>query len=291
MMRKIIFLFLILLILSLIFFTFPFSHATNTTTYTLTFKEQGLPHNATWNITIGNKTYKSWTNEIVYKGYGNITYKINPPKYFVSNITSGKLNLSKNITINITFTPKYIGIIFVEYNLPMNSTWSVYLGNKTQTSNTTYIYFTNITGTFKYIAMPYNNIYGAISGYIYYKNLTIIYLNFTKILNVVIFISTGLSNYQPITVTINNITKSGTYVIFYLPNGTYNYTIQQIPGYEISSSYGSMTVSGTTVEVISFKINQTLYNENQNEMIALFIIAMGILALVIYLAKGRRRAR
>jgi len=267
------------------------TRAATTSTYTLTFKEQGLPHNASWNITIGNKTYRSWTNQIVYKGYGDITYKINAPKYFSSNITSGTLNLSKNTTINILFTPKYTGILFVEYNLPMNSSWKIYLGNKTQNTTTTYIYFTNITGAFGYTVTPFSNIYKTITGYIVYKNFTIIYLNFTKAVYEVIFISSGLSNYQPITVTLGNQTKSGTYVIFYLTNGTYNYSIAQVPGYITSSGKGSISVSGTTVEVIQFKVNEILYQQNQNEIIALFIIAVGILALVIYLAKGRRRIR
>jgi len=281
---------LVLIIFSATLLTLPTAHAT-TTTYTLTFKEQGLPHNASWNITIGNKTYKSWTNQIVYNGYGSITYKINSPKYFSSNITTGTLNLSKNTTINILFTPKYTGILFIEYNLPTNSSWQIDSGNKTQNTTTTYIYFTNITGGFTYIAEPYSSIFKPIAGYIVCKNLTIIYLNFTKAIYEVIFISSGLSNYQPITVTLDNQTKSGTYVIFYLTNGTYNYSIAQVPGYITSSSEGSVSVSGPTVEVIPFRVNEILYQQNQNEIIALFIIAVGILALIIYLAKGRRRIR
>jgi hypothetical protein len=280
-----------IVVLALTTIPLQLTQATTTPTYTLTFKENGLPHNASWNITIGNTTYESWTNQIIYKGYGNISYKINAPEYFSSNITSGFLNLTENTTINISFTPKYTGILFIEYNLPINMSWEVILGNHTLNTTTTYIYFANITGTYNYSAIPSSNIYKTIDGRISYENLTIIYLNFTKAIYEVIFISTGLSKYQPITVTLNNQTKTGTYVIFYLTNGTYNYSVAQIPGYLTSSAKGSISVSGTTVEVIQFRVNETLYRQNQNEIISLFIIASGIFAFVIYLAKGRRRVR
>jgi hypothetical protein len=278
---------IILLFLSMI--TITHAIATNTTTYTLTFIEHGLPHNASWNITIGNTTYKSWSNKIIYKGYGNTTYKINAPKYFSSNITTGTVNLLKNITINITFSIKYTGLLFVEYNLPMNTSWSVVLGNHSLNSTSTYIYFVNFTGGFNYVAS--SNEYKTISGYIFYKNFTELYLNFSKAIYELIFVPSGLSEYQQISVTINNITKTGPYVIFYLPNGTYNYSVQQVYGYNTDMGMGKVVVSGTTVEIIQFKLNKILYQQNENEIAALTIIAVGILAFIIYLAKGRRRVR
>jgi hypothetical protein len=278
---------IILLFLSLM--TITHATATTTPTYTLTFIEHGLPHNASWNITIGNITYKSWSNKIIYTGHGNITYKINAPKYFSSNNTTGTVNLSKNITINITFSIKYTGLLFVEYNLPMNTSWSVILGNHSLNSTTTYIYFVNITGGFNYVAS--SNEYKTISGYILYKNFTEIYLNFSKAIYELIFVPSGLSEYQQISVTINNITKTGPYVIFYLPNGTYNYSIQQIYGYNTNMGMGKVVVSGTTVEIIQFEQNKILYQQNENEIAALSIITVGILAFIIYLAKGRRRVK
>jgi hypothetical protein len=294
MIKKVIYFILVFsMILILFYMNTTETHAavSSTATYTLTFNEHGLPHNASWSVTIGNKTYKSWTNVIVYSGYGNTSYKINAPKGFISNFVSGTVNLIDNITINITFSAKYPGIIFVEYNLPMNFTWSVTLGNHTIKTNDTYIYFMNITGGFWYKAMANASIYRQVNGFIYYKNITEIYINFTKAIYEVIFVPSGTPAYQQISVTINNQTQTGTYVIFYLPNGTYNYTVSQVPGYSTSMSSGVVIVSGTTITIIPFTQNEFLYQQTQNEVAALTVIAAGILALVIYLAKGRRRVR
>ncbi|MGC8565262.1 MAG: YncE family protein [Thermoplasmata archaeon] len=209
---------------------------------------------------------------IVYPGSGwynasiliNIYTKANTGFKFVSwagngngsysgKMESTTIDMNSPITEQANFVKVY-NVVFKESGLKTGTSWSVTLNGTTETSTTGTITFNEPNGTYVYSI-------GSVSGYSISPSSGSITVNGTSVLQsikftlitvktyTIIFVETGLPPGTSWSVTLNGTknTSSTTSITFYEPNGTYTYSIQQIPGYSTAQYSGTITVSGSSI--------------------------------------------
>ena len=132
--------------------------------YLLTFTESGLPTNTNWQMQLSNTTgyynYGSSSGTSIPFIVQNGTYS-----YRLYSGQTGKIKINGSNTVQNIYLGwlKYTTLSFVENGLANGTAWSVTMGNVTHTSNTTDIYFTEISGNYLFSVF-------APSGYIAYPS-------------------------------------------------------------------------------------------------------------------------
>lgn len=143
-------------------------------------------------------------------------------------------------------------VTFLENHLAGNTTWSVSMGSHTVVSNSDQISFFELPGEYTYSVSE-------VPGYLPLKGGTVnvdiqnvtVYLNFTEIY-AVSFVENGLPSSTDWGVDVNGSTvysNSGTTVLFYLPNGTYDFRVVGETGFVSSPQTGYFTVNGSSVTI------------------------------------------
>ncbi len=167
----------------------------------------------------------------------------------------------------LPLTAKWTGytVTFVESGLPSGTPWAVTLGKSTLSSETQTVAFSPDAA--QHVAENYS--VGEVSGYTVSQKTgsvaisgtnKVISLAFTPVTYAISFSETGLASGTTWTLAVGNIkaSSSNSTVSFNLPNGTYNYTIQQVSGYHAVTDTGSFQVdaAGKSISVI---FEQNLY--------------------------------
>lgn len=164
------------------------------------------------------------------------------------------------------FSTKYT-VNITETGLPPGSNWSLTFTNGTiVSSNSTQIstflsngtYTVNLTGPVGYEYVP-ESLQFNVNG----NNITVnAYFNRTYS---VIFIQAGLNGLDwSVTLNGNQVNSVSSNITFVLPNGTYNYTVQDVQGYTVSPSYGNVTVNGS-YDVVQVAYSPYLIKVTMNE--------------------------
>jgi hypothetical protein len=255
-------------------------------TYTVTFSESGLFPGLPWDVQLDgqwNNTTTGSTDHLTWKGLTNGTYT-----YSITG-NSGwhqtTLPYSGNVTVNgksvTELTCDYSNVTYyvtlAESGLPSGLTWQVTLngtpnrltttdlpGTLTWTglSNGSYVYNTSSTPGWHQSTLLYNGSIivnggtGAINGGgIGYSN-TFVYI---QVVYVVTFTQSGLPNGTTWYVNITHPhhpphNSSGSPIVFYLPNGTYTYTVASADKvYAPGPGTNPFNVTGSTVnESVTF---------------------------------------
>jgi len=238
--------------------------------YEVVFEELGLPSGTSWSVTLNGTTEYLTTNKIAfYEPNGSYSYSIGPVSGYSAIPRSGSINVNGNNTnIQITFTLVTYNITFEESGLPSGTSWSVTLNGTTEYSATSIIKFKEPNGTYSYSI-------GSVSGYsisIPSGSITVNGASVSQSIRFtlitvktysIMFIESGLPSGTSWSVTLNGTsnTSSTTSITFYEPNGTYTYSIQQISGYSIVQSSGTITVTGSSITkyVIFVQMQQNEY--------------------------------
>ena len=209
-------------------------------------------------------------------GLNNGTYS-----FTVLNIPGYELMPSEgNITIdgynellNIEAVPDEFSINFIESGLPPNPfgvnllvPWSVSLNGSIETSQSNTITFEELNGTYYFYIQHISNytatpIYGEII--VNGKNINQT-ITFTQVTYTVTFTESGLPSGTSWSGTLNGATESSSTdtITFQVPNGTYQYTINNISGYSVSPSSGSIVVNGKNFDqVVTFTPTTTSINK------------------------------
>ena len=227
-------------------------------TYPATFSESGLPAGTSWSITLAGQTLSSTTGTITFnEPNGSYPFTVGSVPGYTANITSGSVTVNGGpVSRSITFTPaslvKY-SVTFTEKGLPAGTIWLVYLNGATNTTSSTTVSFREPNGTYGFgIGGPSNYAPSPSSGTVTVtgagKNVNV---TFTRIPYSVTFTESGLPSGTPWNVTMNktrSVTAS-TQDVFYVNNGTFNYTVGNVSGYAASPSSGSVLVKGHNVTV------------------------------------------
>ena len=229
-----------------------------TVTYKITFSETGLPNGTVWYVNMSNgKSYSSNTSTIIFVLMnGSYSYIIGDSnKNYKPLISSGKFYVNgSDQFFNVTFTSGY-SVEFIETGLPNGTVWYVNMSNgKSYSSNTSTIIFVLMNGSYSYVIEDSNKNY---SPYPEKGNFTVInssieiLIRFNLVKFSVIYIETGLANGTEWYVKLGNETEFSysNRLVFSFPNGTYNYVIGTVPGYNSSLKTGIIKINGSNITV------------------------------------------
>lgn len=169
----------------------------------------------------------------------------------------------ENVTLNCG---PLTNVTFEQHGLPAGATWSVTLNGTTLTSNGSAVEFRlppssvgvgySVTGPRGYAAHPSHGV--VVVGQ------TPIVVNTTFVSTAtyaVTFVERGLPLPMNWSIVLNGSVESSTNrsLTMFLPNGTYSYAVQPVPGYVREESGGAVTVNGIGVTIpINFSKAQTV---------------------------------
>ncbi|MGC8670620.1 MAG: hypothetical protein ACP5SK_02260 [Thermoprotei archaeon] len=230
------------------------------TTYDVTFKESGLPSGTTWSVTLLGTTKSSATSMISFiEPPGTYSYSIIAPSGYKSSSSQGSITVTGTTTQLITFFALTHQVTFSESGLPSGTTWSVTLNGTAKSSSLTSIAFAEPTGNYRYSI-------GSVAGYVPLPSSGVLAVNgtassvsiaFSKQAYEVSFVQTDLLPYSQWAVKVDGTTvySTGHNATFYLPAGTYSYSVQPPPDRYASPSSGMLHVSGNVVQQIDFPLS------------------------------------
>lgn len=250
--------------------------------HTIRFTQTGLPQLTQWNVTI---TFANGTNVVssavgvpIYFTLpnGNYQFRINQVGIYRADNNSGTVKIS-NSSINAypsfstVFSSTDFYSNFFEDGLPSGTVWSVDISGSggtfsTRSSAGEPISFLLPNGTYYYAVHTSSNVlsYSAQTGFgiVTVKGTAVsITTTFVNLTHEVTFLETGLPAGTTWGVDLggNNSASLGTgNVTFYLPNGTYYYTIPGLSGYTSNETSGNLTVKGTSI-FIEIRFTSVLY--------------------------------
>ncbi len=186
-------------------------------------------------------------------------------------------SLSGSFTVNggptsvtIKVPASYL-VSFVEVGLPAGTMWSVILNNSFNSSSTSTIQFYEFNGTYSYSAYAANYVSNISSGTVVVMGKTVtVPLSFISSSHTyfVLFIETGLANGISWSVNLNGSTSTSMGLIsFQVPNGTYSYNVEPVPGYVSNVTSGTVVVNGAQVDVyVSFtSVSKVVWGITFNE--------------------------
>lgn len=263
--------------------------------FNVTFKEQKLPNGSRWfaNVTNGG-SYFSTNSTITFTAInGSYSYEISTGnKLYRPSPFSGIFNPNQtSFPILVQFNLVTYPVTFSEKGLTNGTFWSIIINNITRISTNQSIFFKLSNGSYEYSIQ-------ALSGFSTSEYIGNITVNGSPIIepvtwNLVTYpinvtqsgIPAGKSwsvtlqgetfNKVPISITINT-TK--TFVTFYEPNGTYNYTINAPFGYTGSHVVGRVVVNGKPTSTAA-----TLVPPNFKLIGIIGVVIVAVLAVILFL--------
>jgi Thermopsin/Periplasmic copper-binding protein (NosD) len=242
--------------------------------YPVTFSESGLPASETFSVTFNGVTMSTTTNggtdTLTFASVPNGTYS-----YSIAGISgwqqnsvpySGTLTASgSGISVTLAYVQVVYPVTFSESGLPAGETFAVTFNGNTQSTltdgGTDTLTFASVpNGTYSYSiadvsgwhqnTVPYSGTLTAAGSGISVS------MAFTQVTYSVTYSESGLPSGETFQVTLNSVTESlvtdgGTDSLTFsgLANGSYSYSIADVPGWHESNiAYsGSQSVSGASV--------------------------------------------
>jgi len=256
-------------------------------TYTATYTESGLPSGTSWSVTLGGSTVSSTPSTITFtEPNGTYTYTIGDvPGWHQTTLPyTGSVTISGAAVRETTlaFTQVTYTVTIGELTFPSGLSWSITLNGVTEslttTGGTVTLTWTGLAnGTYSYsiagisgwhqTTLPYSGsltVNGGTSGISgsgvgYAKTLV-----YSQVTYSVTFAETGLPSGTSWSIMLNGVAKGSTTgtIGFTEPNGTYVYTVADVPGWhQTTLAYtGSVTVSGSTVTESTLAFTQVTYS-------------------------------
>lgn len=240
---------------------------------TVKFVESGLSAGQTWSVTFNGELKTSNTSVIIFGipdgAYASYNFSIGSVQKYTNTLIKGAVNYAgSNLEIMVSFTAvpeKSYNVTFLEFGLPSGTEWSVTLDGITLTSTGSAINFDPPNGTYTYTIQGVAGYSpGKLSGTVNVTGQALdLSITFEQIKYVVQFVGLGLPSGTVWYVNLSNgesFSSSGPNILFYLPNGTYSYSVNNVSDFNSTPSTGSFTVSGNPSHAIgiSFGKNTTL---------------------------------
>jgi hypothetical protein len=226
--------------------------------YSVTFTEFGLPSGKSWTLVLDGQSYTSTSTS--YEFY--IFREPNGTYSYSANSTDYK-DLSGSVAVNgvsqsviLTFVLQTYSVTFTESGLPSGTIWYVNLSYRIDSgaiSGSLYS-FSLTNGTYSYTIATSDHTYepSPSSGWLTVKGSSVSKSIVFSMVYSVNFTESGLPSgtiwYVNVTASSGIVYSSGAIsgssYSFSLTNGSYTYIISKIPGYSVSKSSGSLTISG-----------------------------------------------
>ena len=223
--------------------------------YAVTFKESNLPIGTTWILTFNNVEYTlTNTSYTFHVTNGTYSYFISTTdKIYHADGGSFQVNgIISNNNISVSFSKVFSRVVFIEYNLPPGSAWTLTFNNVQYTLTNTSYTFHVTNGSYSYFISTTDKIYepNPSSGSLKVNGSSVLEpITFSKVLYKVTFTEYNLPPGSAWTLTFNNVqyTLTNTSYTFHVTNGTYTYIIGKLQGYKASNSTGTVTVNGKSI--------------------------------------------
>jgi len=226
--------------------------------YNITFNETGLKYGIAWTVIL-NGTSKTAIS-------GNITFYL-PNGTYKFEIISGNNDYApnpsivtvtvdgKNMTLKILFSLIEYEILFNESGLPAGIAWYVNLSNgQSFSSSINRIIFNEPNGSYYFMVASIDKNYRPVfssGSFIVNGSPVNELITFNLLTYKITFNESGLPYGQIWNVTLNGITKSSpnNTIIFYEPNGSYDYSVSGIPNYRAVNASGIVNVDGNPINL------------------------------------------
>ena len=225
-------------------------------TYAVTFSESGLPSGTTWSVTLNSQTMSSTTSTITFsEPNGTYAYTVGAVSGYTASPSSGSVTVNGGTqSVSIVFTSTSYLVWFTETGLPGGTSWSVTLNAQTLTSTGRTITFSETDGGYAYTV-------GSVNGYNAFPSFGTVAVNgasqtvfiafnpTTATTFPVTFSEAGLPTGANWSVALGGsmISSTSSTVTFHVVNGSYAFTVGNVPGYTASPLSGSLTVNGAPV--------------------------------------------
>ena len=242
---------ILLISFMVISFSVPFSMASSGPTYTVTFNETGLPQNLSWYVVLNGTATTTENSSITFsEPVGSYYYFAGSVSGFNASPQHGVITVDGyNVTVNIHFEVTYYDVTFNESGLPAGLIWGIHFAGREVTLSNSSFVFHQYRGTYPFSITSSNVTFrpDPASG-----SITITNSNTTE--NVLFsqqdykisFIESGLvggTNWY-VNVSGQNQSSESTIINFNLTNGSYEFSVSPIEGYNITGENGSFTVNG-----------------------------------------------
>ena len=226
------------------------------TTYAVTFSESGLSSGTSWSVTLNGQTMSSTTSTITFsEPNGTYAYTVGAVSGYTASPSSGSVTVNGGTqSVSIVFTSTSYLVWFTETGLPGGTSWSVTLNAQTLTSTGSTITFSETDGGYAYTV-------GSVNGYNAFPSSGTVTVNgasqtvfiafnpTTATTFPVTFSEAGLPAGTNWSVALGGSMSSSTSstVTIHVVNGSYAFTVGNVPGYTASPLSGSLTVNDAPV--------------------------------------------
>ena len=261
--------------------------------YVVTFTESGLPTGFKWYVNISGKSYSSISTMVSFEeGNGSYPYSIGTNKEYATSIEQGSITVGGSaVAVNVAFFLVTYTVQFVEIGLPSGHLWFASLnGSTSPTTSNTSVSFTMPNGTYPFSISPETSMFvEPNSGDVVVSGKSVIVNIVFQVqsagLNLVSFAQSGLPNGGEWFVTLNGQTESSfaSLIQFYIPNGTYPYSIQSASGMKASPSLGNLSIKKTTEVTVVFSNTSgqtTVYSFHNTNDVVLTVVGAVATTLV-----------
>jgi len=262
--------------------------------YAVYFYATGLSGGVPWSVTFNGVTETTSATWLLFGAVpGTYAFSVPSVAGYTVNPPSGSGSTTTGpASVNLTYTAVY-NITLTESGLPAGTGWSAIVNGLTATGASATLAFSAPSGTFAYQVEP-------VAGYTAspsHGSLTVagaaytLAVTFTAVTYAVTLTESGLPSGTSWSATVNGATQSstGTSVTFYLTNGTYAFSFENVSGFTLSGGRGALTVLGSPVsEAAGFApsstpslVSSNTYNSGFAIALAIAVIALlvGLLAL------------
>jgi hypothetical protein len=223
--------------------------------YEVEFQEVGLPLGSIWYVNVTGQSSSgpiSGSTYFIALANGSYSYSVSTTnKNFYLTYYTGSLTIAGiAITETVHFLEKTYQVTFIEQGLPSGQSWYVNMTNGDSFGPiTSPSFIANLSnGSYSYYIATNDKIYKAsggsfsVSGSPVYQAVT-----FTEVEYIVTFSESGLPTGTTWGVVFNGsaVTSTNSTIAIKEPNGSYEYHVQTVNGYNSSPNSGVVTVSGS----------------------------------------------
>jgi YVTN family beta-propeller protein len=231
-------------------------------TYQVTFSESGLPAGTDWSVRIGSQLESSTGSSVLLlEPNGSFAYSILPIGGWATAGSRGTVNVSAgDALVSVAWLRFTYAVTFMEHALPAGTTWWVNVSGGASTSSSTGSILLRLpNGTFDFSVATADKGYASPGASVSVANAsTQVAVDFARVTYAVVFQSGGLPAESPWSVTLTGNGVSGTgcpatgrcsadgvgSLSFAAPNGTYQYSLGEVPGWTTAEFAGILTVHG-----------------------------------------------
>jgi len=228
--------------------------------YTVSFEETGLAAGTSWGVAVNGQQATStsrWVNSTLPNG--TFSYALDTVLGYAADPTNGSFTVSgASVSIAVVFSPTYT-VTFTEAGLPADTNWSVTLAGEALNSTYAQIVFSDeINGTYPYSV-------GTVAGYTPSTLSGVVTITGGSVAQPVEFqavrpaqfqiqfVESGLPAGTTWSVTLGGTTGTSngtTNVSFDEINGTYPFSVENVPGYSANVTSGSVILVGHPVTLL-----------------------------------------